>query len=183
MKTQKLNKAEFIDQVSAKLLDGAPTTKAELTMYAKLINEVSAKSAKPAKPAKSAKPAKPAKSAKPAKGAKPAKSAKGAKPAKPVNINDQIYFDNLASNGFDVGEIHVVNYISTNGKKCTGVFGDSKPIKELLFAIGAKFNRFLTYNNIRQAGFILSDKVIDKSSLVTKLQQYASDQISYLHVE
>lgn len=40
--------------------------------------------------------------------------------------------------------------------KAIALFGDTKAIKDLLKAMGGKFNPRLTYNNEKQAGWIFS---------------------------
>ncbi|MDH6309028.1 hypothetical protein M2451_001514 [Dysgonomonas sp. PFB1-18] len=41
-------------------------------------------------------------------------------------------------------------------EKAIALFGDTKAIKDLLKAMGGKFNPRLTYNNEKQAGWIFS---------------------------
>jgi hypothetical protein len=42
--------------------------------------------------------------------------------------------------------------------KAVAVFGNTKEIKDQLKELGGKFNNYLTYNNIKQAGWIFSNK-------------------------
>lgn len=43
-------------------------------------------------------------------------------------------------------------------EKALAVFGDTKPIKDQLKAIGGRFNPCLTYNGNKKAGWIFSKK-------------------------
>lgn len=50
----------------------------------------------------------------------------------------------------DNGEYEIVDY----SQKAIALFGDTKPIKELLMAMGGKFNPRLTHNGAKRAGWI-----------------------------
>jgi hypothetical protein len=56
------------------------------------------------------------------------------------------------------GNIEVIKY----SEKAIGIFGDTKPIKDSIKAIGGKFNAYLNYNGGKAAGWILP---------LTKLEQ------------
>jgi len=51
----------------------------------------------------------------------------------------------------EVKDFQVIQY----SEKCIAIFGDTKPIKEKLKAIGGKFNPYLTHNGERAPGWIL----------------------------
>lgn len=50
------------------------------------------------------------------------------------------------------GRFEIVDYSA----KALAVFGDTKMIKDQLYEMGGRFNKFLTHNNIKQAGWIFS---------------------------
>lgn len=51
-------------------------------------------------------------------------------------------------------DVYLVDY----SDKAIAVFGNTKEIKEKLKEIGGKFNNYLTYNDVKQAGWIFSKK-------------------------
>ena len=60
------------------------------------------------------------------------------------------------------GNIETVVY----SDKAIAIFGDTKPIKEKLKSIGARFNPFLMHNGNKQAGWILP---VSKQTLLTSI--------------
>ena len=56
------------------------------------------------------------------------------------------------------GKIDIVNY----SEKAIALFGDTKPVKDQLKAMGARFNPFLNYNGVKTAGWILPATKIDQ---------------------
>lgn len=59
-------------------------------------------------------------------------------------ITEQVNTSNLS--------FEIVDY----SEKAIALFGDTKPIKDLLLAMGGKFNPRLTHNGEKQAGWIFS---------------------------
>lgn len=81
--------------------------------------------------------------------------------AKPEYKELNTKIDQLATD-IATGSIEIVHY----SEKAIALFGDTKPIKEDLKRIGARFNPFLTRNGNKEAGWILpSTKMYE----VTKL--------------
>lgn len=85
------------------------------------------------------------------------------KPNKTGKINNKIdYTDNISPNESeqqstiyiqsDNLQFEIVDY----SEKAIALFGDTKPIKDLLFAMGGKFNPRLTYKETKKAGWIFS---------------------------
>ena len=55
-------------------------------------------------------------------------------------------------------------------EKAIALFGDTKAIKDLLSAMGGKFNPKLTHNNEKQAGWIFSKSKRDELNTVLNLK-------------
>lgn len=63
-------------------------------------------------------------------------------------------------------QFEIVNY----SEKAIALFGDTKIIKDLLSAMGGKFNPRLTHNNEKQAGWIFSKSKRDELNTVLNLK-------------
>ncbi len=66
----------------------------------------------------------------------------------------------------NVGEYEIVDY----SQKAIALFGDTKPIKELLMAIGGKFNPRLTHNGAKQAGWIFQQSKREELETIINLK-------------
>ena len=67
---------------------------------------------------------------------------------------------------FDNGEFEIVDY----SQKAIALFGDTKPIKELLMAMGGKFNPRLTHNNEKKAGWIFQQAKREELETIINLK-------------
>lgn len=56
-------------------------------------------------------------------------------------------------------------------EKAIALFGDTKAIKDLLSAMGGKFNPRLTHNNEKRAGWIFSKTKREELNTVLKLNK------------
>lgn len=72
--------------------------------------------------------------------------------------NQVIESDNLS--------FEIVDY----SEKAIALFGDTKPIKDLLLSMGGKFNPRLTHNNEKQAGWIFAKAKREELETILKLQ-------------
>lgn len=68
--------------------------------------------------------------------------------------------------------VEVVGY----SEKALAVFGDTRALADELKAIGAKFNRALSYNGERRAGWIISRKKADELTAVLAVSQGQKDE-------
>lgn len=62
------------------------------------------------------------------------------------------------------GSVKTIQY----SEKCIAVYGDTRPIKDTLKSIGARFNPFLTIDGIKQAGWVLPSAQRDKLNFINK---------------
>lgn len=56
-------------------------------------------------------------------------------------------------------------------EKAIALFGDTKPIKDLLSAMGGKFNPRLTHNDAKQAGWIFAKTKREELNTVLNLNK------------
>lgn len=63
-------------------------------------------------------------------------------------------------------QFELINY----SLKAVALFGDTKPIKDLLSAMGGKFNPRLTHNNEKKAGWIFSKTKRNELNIVLSLK-------------
>lgn len=56
-------------------------------------------------------------------------------------------------------------------EKAVALFGDTKAIKDLLSAMGGKFNPRLTHNNEKRAGWIFSKTKREELNTILKLNK------------
>ena len=66
----------------------------------------------------------------------------------------------------NIGEYEIVDY----SQKAIALFGDTKPIKELLMAMGGKFNPRLTHNGAKRAGWIFQQSKREELQTVINLK-------------
>lgn len=64
-----------------------------------------------------------------------------------------------------VSDIKVIDY----SDKAVAVYGNTKPIKEQLKSIGARFNMFLTIEGIKQPGWVLPISQREKLSFIQSI--------------
>lgn len=65
-----------------------------------------------------------------------------------------------------VGQYEIVDY----SQKAIALFGDTKPIKELLMAMGGKFNPRLTHNGAKRAGWIFQQAKREEIETIINLK-------------
>ncbi len=67
-----------------------------------------------------------------------------------------------------VGELELVDY----SEKAVAVFGDTKPIKDMLISLGGRFNPHLTKDGVKKAGWIFSAKKKESvNNFISSLQK------------
>jgi len=82
------------------------------------------------------------------KGARRTKS----KPIKPINHTE---LNRSSHNVISIKDIYIIDY----SEKEIAIYGNTKPIKEILSTLGCRYNRYLTINDIVTPGWIASIKL------------------------